>query len=129
MPENVCQASDIGLTAPWVNLSNRRFTYCLLLSTVLILGIVQWSFLPILTRNQPLTRTTELGVSAGRTAKFAAPFNGLFDESLKPRAVKAVAVMVAPILSATFFPLLSEPSLSREDQVFSSRQLRSPPSV
>jgi hypothetical protein len=107
--------------------TNRQFAFCLILSAVLILGIVQWSFLPILIQNAPLASTTQFKVSPGHSAKFAAPFKGLFGESLKPR--EAQSIVVAPLIAENFFRLAAEPAPRLDDQFFSLRQLRSPPSI
>jgi hypothetical protein len=52
--------------------SPRYVAGLLLLSGVLILGIVQWSFLPILIQNGPVAGTAVLEVPAGHSSKFAA---------------------------------------------------------
>jgi hypothetical protein len=107
--------------------TNRQFAYCLNLSAVLILGIVQWSFLPVLIQNAPLASNTQFEVSPGHSAKFAAPFKGLVGESLKPR--QAQSLEVAPLIAENFFLLDAEPAPGLDDQFFSHRQLRSPPSI
>jgi hypothetical protein len=107
--------------------TNRLFACCLILSAVLILGIVQWSFLPVLIQNAPLTSRTLVEVSPGHSAKFAAPFKGLLGESLKLRRGRLIAAV--PMIAVIFFHLAAEPAPRLDDQFFSHRQLRSPPSI
>ena len=68
----------------------RPYAICLLLlSGVLVLGIVQWSFLPLLIQNGPSTGAPLLEFSAGHTSKFAAPYKTLFGDGLNPCLVQA----------------------------------------
>src|SRR4029077_20129777 len=71
-------------------IQNRQYVACLLLlSGVLILGIVQWSFLPILIQNGPVAGPGVLEMSAGHSSKFAAPFKCLFGDALRPCLVQS----------------------------------------
>lgn len=107
--------------------TNRLCTGCLILSAVLVLGIIQWSFLPILIQNGPVTGKAVLVMSAGHTSKFAAPFKCLFGDSLKPSLVQSR--ISAPITTQTFFHRPEAPVSSRDDVFFSDRQLRAPPTA
>ena len=69
---------------------SRRYVICLLLlSGVLLLGIVQWSFLHILIQNGPVGSAAVLEISAGHSSKFAAPFKCLFGDGLIPFLVQS----------------------------------------
>jgi hypothetical protein len=105
--------------------TNRSFAACLILSAVLTLGIVQWSFLPILVQSAPLPEKALLEVTAGHTLKFAAPFKCLFGHSLKP----SLLLSCEPRITSDFIfrPEESTPDWQRE--FFSSHQLRGPPSA
>jgi len=108
-------------------LTNRVSAHCLILSAVLVLGIVQWSFLPLLIQNGPITSQANLESSAGHTSKFAAPFKGFFGDSLKPTCSQSR--VSAPIATRTFFQQPKERVSARDDVYFSDRQLRAPPSA
>jgi hypothetical protein len=108
--------------------TNRRYLACLmLLSVVLVLGIVQWSFLPILIQNGPVGSTAVLEMSAGHSSKFAAPFKCLFGDGLRPCLIQA-RITVRRI--ATGIPHPPETQLSGKDVYFLSyHPLRAPPSA
>jgi hypothetical protein len=112
---------------------NRKFVTtrlgfgCLILSALLVLGIVQWSFLPILVQSGSVTGGAVVEMSAGHTSKFAAPFKYLFGDPLKPSL--AQAALSAPMIAHTFIPLSGEPLSHRDDLAFTRRQLRAPPCV
>ena len=106
---------------------NRVLTCCLMLTAVLVLGIIQWSLLPILIQNEPLTGQAVLEVSASHTSKFAAPFKALFGDSLKPRLSQSR--VSAPRPTRTFFHQPEERVSARDDVFFSDRHLRAPPSA
>jgi hypothetical protein len=107
--------------------TNRGITCCLLLSAVLILGIVQWSFLPILVQSAPLPGKALLEISSGHTSKFAAPFKCLFGDSLKPCLPSAR--ISEPRITSNFIHRSEALTHNRQDQFFSSRQMRAPPSA
>jgi hypothetical protein len=107
--------------------TNRCLATCLILSTVLILGIVQWSFLPLLVQSAPVQGKRVLEVSDNHTSKFAAPFKYLFGDSLKPYLSQAK--VSAPRIPSTFSRRSEKPALDRDDLSFSHRQLRGPPSI
>src|ERR1700681_207187 len=70
--------------------TSRRYVACLLLlSGVLVLGIVQWSFLPLLIQNGPVGSSAVLEMSAGHSSKFAAPFKCLFGDGQRPCLVQS----------------------------------------
>jgi hypothetical protein len=108
--------------------TSRRYLACLmLLSVVLVLGIVQWSFLPILIQNGPVGSTAVLEMSAGHSSKFAAPFKCLFGDGLRPCLVQS-RITVRRI--ATRIPHPVETQLSGNDVFFLSyHPLRAPPSA
>jgi hypothetical protein len=106
----------------------RRFVACLLLlSSLLVLGIIQWSFLPILIQNGPVARTGALEMSAGHSSKFAAPFKCLFGDGLRPYLAQS-RITVRRIASRIPHP--PEAPISRRDDFFLSyHPLRAPPSA
>jgi hypothetical protein len=99
----------------------RGYVACLLLlSGVLVLGIVQWSFLPLLIQNGPTSGTPVLEFSTGHTSKFAAPFKALFGDGSNPYLVpsritlrregrRIVRLPEAPISSPDDFSLTHRP--------------------
>lgn len=107
--------------------SNRARAACLLLlSGVLFLGIVQWSFLPLLIQNGPVGSAV-LEVSAGHSAKFAAPFKGLFCNGLNPcLAPSGIAVRR---LASRMARLPDPPVSGQDDFSLTHRPLRAPPSA
>jgi hypothetical protein len=107
--------------------TNRVSACCLVLSAVLVLGIIQWSFLPILIQNGPVSSHTVIEVSAGHSSKFAAPFKGLIGEVSKPRL--AQSRVFAAATNRTFFRRPEERVFTRDEVFFSDRQLRAPPSA
>jgi hypothetical protein len=108
--------------------TNRRYLACLLLlSGVLVLGIVQWSFLPILIQNGPVGSAAALEMSAGHSSKFAAPFKCLFGDGLKPCLVQS-RITVRRVVSR--IPHLPETPITGTDEFFLSyHPLRAPPSA
>ena len=107
--------------------TTRQLATCLLLSAVLILGIVQWSFLPVLIQDSSFSGRTAVEVSPGHTSKFAAPSKFLLGNFLQPCLKQANLAALRTAVS--FFYQLEEPSFTRDDQFFSHRGLRSPPSI
>jgi len=102
-------------------------TCLLLLSGVLVLGIVQWSFLPILIQNGPVGSAATLEVSAEHLSKFAAPFKCLFGDALNPCLVQS-RITVRSVASR--IPRLPEALISGKDDFFlSCHPLRAPPSA
>jgi hypothetical protein len=108
-------------------LPNRWYVICLsLLMAVLVLGIVQWSFLPLLIQNGPVGGTS-LEMSASHSSKFAAPFKFLFGDGLQPCVVRS-GITVARITTAIF--IFTEVPAFRSDELYlSSHQLRAPPTA
>ena len=108
--------------------TSRRYLACLLLlSGILVLGIVQWSFLPILIQNGPVGSTAVLEMSAGHSSKFAAPFKCLFGDGLRPYPIQS-RITVRMIATRILHPL--ETQLSGKDVYFLSyHPLRAPPSA
>jgi hypothetical protein len=96
------------------------------LSGVLVLGIVQWSFLPILIQNGPIGSSGTLEMS-GHSSKFAAPFKCLFGDGLRPCLVQSrITVRRIEIR----IPHPPEAEISGKDEVFVSYQpQRAPPSA
>jgi hypothetical protein len=107
--------------------TTRQFTTCLLLSVVLILGIVQWSFLPVLIQAASLAGRTTLVDSPGHSAKFAAPFKCLIGDFDYPQPCLKHARLALPSPPVSFLHPPEVPSLRQDDQNFSDHQLRSPP--
>lgn len=108
--------------------TSRRYIACLLLiSGVLVLGIIQWSFLPILVQNGLIASTAVLDLSAGHTSKFVAPFKCLFGDDLRPCPVQS-RITVRRIVSK-FVRLPEAPVSGRDDFSLSYRPMRAPPSA
>lgn len=107
---------------------NRRYVACILLLTgVLVFGIVQWSFLPILIQEGPVASTAVLEMSAGHSSKFAAPFKCLFGDEHKPCLVQS-RIALPRTLSRISHP--PEAPISGKDDLFLSyHPLRAPPSA
>jgi hypothetical protein len=108
--------------------TNRAHLALLLaLSGVLALGIVQWSFLPILIQNGPVGRSAVLEMSSGHSSKFAAPFKCIFGDGLKPSAVQSrVAV---PVVSTRIPAPADAPNSGNDTFFLSHHPLRAPPSA
>jgi hypothetical protein len=105
----------------------RRYVACLLLlSGVLILGIVQWSFLPILMQNGPVASTAVLELSAGHSSKFAAPFKCLFGDGLRPCLVQSRIIVRRIAVRIPDPP--DAPIAGKDDFLLSDHPLRAPPS-
>jgi hypothetical protein len=93
---------------------------------VLVLGIVQWSFLPILIQNGAVGGAS-LELSASHSSKFAAPFKFLFGDGLQPCVVLS-RITVRRTVTAIFI-VTKDPAYRSEDLYFSSHQLRAPPTA
>jgi hypothetical protein len=107
--------------------TTRLLTTCLLLSAVLILGIIQWSFLPVLIQNPSSSGRPAVEVSPSHSAKFAAPSKFLLGDFLQPCLQQAS--LSAPQTPLKYFYQREETSFARDDQFLPHRQLRSPPSA
>lgn len=100
---------------------------CLVLMAVLFLGLVQWSFLPLLVDGQSDSPVAVLTIGGGHTAKFAAPFKFPFGDSSStclPEVRQTVPVIIASIA-----PRIEESSPLRENIFYSDRLFRAPPSA
>src|SRR5271166_731368 len=108
--------------------TNRRTIACLvLLSGILILGIVQWSFLPILIQNGPVANSATLEMSAGHSSKFAAPFKCLFGDPLKPCLVRSR--ITVPRITRRIPQPAETPLFGMDEFFLSYHPLRAPPSA
>lgn len=106
----------------------RLYVACLLLlAAVLVLGIVQWSFLPVLNQNGPSAAGSVLEFSASHTSKFAAPFKALHGDGWVPCLVQT-RVKVKGV-GFTNLRLPDAPVISRCDFSLTHRPLRAPPSA
>src|ERR1700752_1237717 len=109
------------------SISGYRVICLFLASAVLCLGIIQWSFLPILVQNEPVASRPVLGVSAGHTAKFAAPYKCLFGDGLRPCLAQS-RITVQRLASGLV--RLPEAPISGHNEFFLSHSpLRAPPSA
>jgi hypothetical protein len=107
---------------------NRRYVACLiLLSGVLVLGIIQWSFLPILIQNGPPGSTAVLEISASHTSKFAAPFKCLFGDGLNPCLMQS-RITVRRVASR-IVRLPDAPFSGQDNFSLTHHPLRAPPSA
>ena len=107
----------------------RRLATCLALSAVLILGIVQWSFLPVLIESPSFSGGASVEVSPGHSSKFAAPFKYLSGTIDSLQACLTSAGLGAPIPPLSFSRYSDEPCFRHDDQASPHRCLRSPPSA
>lgn len=97
----------------------------LLLSGILVLGIVQWSCIPILVESGLSTGTSVVSMSAGQVSKSAAPLKCLFGGGPLPMVLHSgIALRIAASRAAR----LPDPPVSDHD-VYSlaERPLRAPP--
>ncbi len=101
--------------------------FCLVLMGVLILGLVQWSFLPLLMDGRMASCSAVLTITGGHTAKFAAPFKCPFDDSTSTCLLETR--QCAPVIVASFVCRVENTSPHRESVFHSDRLLRAPPSV
>jgi hypothetical protein len=104
---------------------------CLFLSGVLVLGIVQWSFLPLLVQSAPAIGRTTLEVESGHTAKFAAPFKALVGD-LFGDGIDACVVPSAINLQRAESRIVrvpDAPNSTQADFSLTHRPLRAPPSA
>jgi hypothetical protein len=107
--------------------SRQHTATLLLLSGLLVLGIIQWSFLPILIQNPPMSSRAVLELSAGHTSKFAAPFKCLFGDEFRPCTVQS---RIAVRSIASRIVRLPENLVSAQDDCcLSHHPLRAPPSA
>jgi hypothetical protein len=105
-----------------------RFVSCLLLlSGVLVMGIVQWSFLPFLIQSGPSASTIVLEFSASRMSKFAAPFKCLIGDGMNP--CLAQSNFTVRRITSGIVRLPDTPISGRDDFSLTHRPLRAPPSV
>jgi hypothetical protein len=108
--------------------SNRLYVARLmLLSGVLILGIIQWSFLPILIQNGQAGGASVLEMSAGHSSKFAAPFKCLFSETLRPCPVRSRTIVPRIAIGRT--QPTETPLFGKDEFYLSYHPLRAPPSA
>jgi hypothetical protein len=109
--------------------TTRHFATCLALSAVLILGIVQWSFLPVLIQSPTFSGRVSIEVSPGHSSKFAAPFKCLSGTIDSLQTCLKPASLGIPLPSVSFSRHSDESFFRHDDQVFSYRSLRSPPTA
>jgi hypothetical protein len=109
--------------------TTRRLSTCLALSAVLMLGIVQWSFLPVLIQGSSMPSRTSIEISPGHSSKFAAPFKCLSAASDCLQTCLKPASLDVPLPRVLFSRPSGEPSFRHDDQFVSDRRLRSPPSA
>lgn len=107
---------------------SRPYLACfLLLSGVLVLGLVQWSFLPVLIQNGPSAGTAVREISISHTSKFAAPYKALFGDGLNPCPVQFGITLRR--VASTIVPVPEAPTSGQDDFSLTHRPLRAPPSV
>jgi hypothetical protein len=107
--------------------TNQSWVLCMFLVAVLSIGIVQWSFLPVLIQCPSLGAARDLDASSYHTSKFAAPYKFLTVDSLQLCVLQTG--IGAPEIVARIFPRPAEPPYLQSSQFSSERQLRSPPSL
>lgn len=103
-----------------------RYYMCLfMLLGVLVLGIIQWSVLPILIQNGPGAIASVLGVSASHSSNFAAPFKCLFVDGLNLCLVPS-RITVRKV-ACRIVRLPDAPISGQDDFSLTHRPLRAPP--
>jgi len=100
---------------------------CLFFWAVLVFGLVQWSFLPVLIQTDFQTGNPVLSIQSYHTAKFAAPFKYIFGDSSQATVATARFELPSPVqafapIMETLTPVFSEGSVTQ-------RQSRAPPSL
>jgi hypothetical protein len=107
--------------------SRRYIASVLLFTGILSLGIIQWSFLPILIQDGPSTSVAVLEMSASHTSKFAAPFKCLFGDGLNPCLVQS---RITVRRMASRIVRLPDAPISGQDDIFLTHcSLRAPPTA
>ena len=100
---------------------------CLVLMAVLFLGIVQWSFLPLLVDGRAALSGAVLTITGGHTAKFAALFKCPFSDSSSSCLLDATQI---PLVIISNLLHQVQDSLAHRDNIFrSDRLFRAPPSA
>src|SRR5271163_2928404 len=107
-------------------IENRRLMPCVFFWAVLVFGLVQWSFLPVLIQTDFPQGSPALEAQSYHTAKFAAPYKYIFGEATQAFLVTARVVLPRPIEDSV--PILESASAIVHEQSVTERQLRSPPS-
>jgi hypothetical protein len=105
----------------------RPWVLCLFLVGVLSFGIVQWSFLPVLTQCPSFGGARDVDASSCHTSKFAAPYKFLAIDSLQLCLVQLG--ISGPEVANRSFARPAEPPYLRSAHFSSKRQPRSPPSL
>jgi hypothetical protein len=106
---------------------NCGLTRCLFFWAVLVFGLVQWSFLPVLIQTDFQQGSPSLEAQNCHTAKFKAPFKHIFSDS--SQAYVVTAQVSAPRAIEYFIRIPESPSAIIHAQSVTERQLRSPPSA
>src|SRR5215472_11255869 len=99
----------------------------LLLGGILILGIVQWSFLPLLIQNAPGATHAVLEFSGNHTSKFAAPFKAFHGTGPAPCVVQAKLILPAAAVPRVRVP--ETPITGPLESFLTHSLLRAPPSL
>ena len=105
----------------------RPWMLCLFLVGVLSVGIVQWSFLPVLIQCPSFGGARDLDASSYHTSKFAAPYKFLTVDSLQPCVLQTGTG--EPEIVARSFHRPADPPYLQSSRCSSELQLRSPPSL
>src|SRR6266550_610207 len=93
----------------------RQLVTCPLLSGVLILGMVQWSFLPILIQDSSFSGRTAVEVSPRHSSKFAASFKSLIGKFGSLQTCLRKSSYAVPRPPVSFFRHRPEPSFRQDD--------------
>jgi len=105
----------------------RLWTFGLLLTVVLFLGLVQWSFLPLLIDSGVPASSAALTMAMGHSSKFAAPYKHWAVKSLSENVLQPIGAV--PVFTARLSQRVEEPVSSRDDHSLTPTQLRAPPSL
>jgi hypothetical protein len=105
----------------------RLRAFYLFLVALLLAGIIQWSFLPVLIQTPSMAGDYLLDSSSWHTSKFAAPYKFFGVDSTQLFAVQTAVVEFEIAKGFSLRP--APPPFLQSAQFASERQQRSPPSL
>jgi len=105
--------------------TKRALLGCLGLALVLVVGIVQWSLLPLLVQPASLTGNATVQLSAGHASRSASAFKAFLAIPLNP--FSATYGRFVPRVVESYLAISPALTIHRDDNVLSLRQFRSPP--
>jgi len=109
------------------SVKSRHWTFCFLLTLVLFLGLVQWSFLPLLIDSGMPASSAVMTMAAGHSSKFAAPYKHWVGTSLGQYVRQPIGSV--PMFTPRLIQPVEELVSSRDDRFLTHSLLRAPPSL